>query len=89
MLISVVAVGDCLGGVSLEDLAREGGLLLERRDVDSFWADPGLRPFDLAFVAYLDLPDEPAAAIRRIRNLPQRPEIAVLGIDLEARDTRG
>jgi two-component system, NtrC family, response regulator AtoC len=87
MLVRVVTVGDGLAGLSLEDFAPEGDFAVEHRSAEPFWADPGNLPFDLAVVSYSDLPRDPAPAIRRLRALAGKPEVAVLGIDIEAPET--
>jgi DNA-binding NtrC family response regulator len=84
MLVRVVTVGDSLAGLTVGDFAPQGDLAVEHRTAPTFWADPGTPPFDLAVVSYADLPGDGAAAVRKLRELPGKPEVAVLGIDIEA-----
>ncbi len=83
MQLRVVMIGDHRSYESLKKLLPEEGVSMERRDAGIFWADPSAAVFDLAIVSFADLPAEAAGAIRRVRALAQKPEIAVFGAGIE------
>ena len=86
MLFRVLVIGTSRFGDLLEGSLSSESVAVERAEAGRFWLEPEQWLFDLAVVPHADLPTALQSAVKKVKQLPQRPEIAVWGAGLDDRE---